>query len=441
MPRHVLHLQRDRLGTFYFRLTIQGQTLRRSLHTKDPAKATMLASRLNYEFAMARNPQEPTVSQIVEAFKKQGRKFDAEFPDGTKITGIHSDDDLRRAKELMLARIEAIGPIDPPFVPRRSQPKSPHSTKFTKATAAYLAEKALDNEEKTLHDKRATYKAFTDHMGDLALGLIDKPKAVAFKAHLTQGQAGAHRINKKIGHMADFFVWAMNHGQASENPFQGLRISRKSKLAEQVVSYEPFSTEELQKIFQPKTWSTYAKKPHFKLLPLLLLYTGARPNELAGIPLADIRQEQGIDYFSIRAAKNSNSQRKIPFHKAILASSFMDYLAQRRQDDPNGQLFPDLPPSKNGYAKNVSRRFNELHLPAIGLRDPTKRLYSFRKTFINRMSELNVNPAMLMAIVGHYEQTAVDLSSPHFKNYQGAKLLAALKDTIDLFDFSLPNAI
>jgi len=118
----------------------------------------------------------------------------------------------------------------------------------------------------------------------------------------------------------------------------------------------------------------------------------------------------------------------------------MAYLAQRRQDDPGGQLFPLLLPSKNGHAKNVSRRFNESYLPALRINDPRHRLYSFRATFITRMSELNVNPAMLMAIVGHYEQTAVDLSSPHFKNYQGAKRIAALRDTIDLFDLALPMA-
>ena len=30
--------------------------------------------------------------------------------------------------------------------------------------------------------------------------------------------------------------------------------------------------------------------------------------------------------------------------------------------------------------------------------------------------------------------------SPHFKNYQGAKLIAALRDTIDMLDFMLPVA-
>lgn len=56
------------------------------------------------------------------------------------------------------------------------------------------------------------------------------------------------------------------------------------------------------------------------------------------------------------------------------------------------------------------------------------------------MSESNVHPAMLMAIVGHFEQDAVDLNSPHFKNYQGTKKLVALRDTIDKFAVKLPTA-
>jgi integrase len=208
-----------------------------------------------------------------------------------------------------------------------------------------------------------------------------------------------------------------------------------------VESYEPFTADELASIFDPESWAGYVMKgrPHYHWMPFLLAYSGARPDELAGIRLANIRREQGIDYFALKKAKNSNSIRKVPFHSEVRQSGFMAYLAQRRKDDPDGQLFPMLKPSKNGYAKNVSRRFNESYLPSLRIDDPTHRLYSFRSNFITRLSELNVNPAMVMALVGHFEQTAVDLSSPHFKNYQGAKLLGALRDTIDLYDLTLPQ--
>lgn len=437
------HLQRDRLGTYYFRLTVAGRTLRRSLGTKDRALATMLASKLNWEWAMSSRRSEPSVASIIEAFNKDGRKFDAEFADGTKITGIESDDDLRRAKELMRARAETALAFEPPA--SRSQPQAParvrHKGKpFSQAHPPYLAEKQHDNDQKTREDKKATFTAFAAQFGDPRMGEIDKAMAVAFKQRLMNGPAGADRINKKIGHMGDFFAWAIDNGLAAANPFEGIRISRKSKLMEAVESYEPFSAEEISTIFNRSTWKAYAVpgKPHFHWLPFLLAYTGARPNELAGIALGDIRKEQGVDYFTVKAAKNSNSQRKIPFHRALLDSGFMAYLEQRRGDDPDGQLFPLLKPTKNGHAKNVSRRFNESYLPTLRINDPRRRLYSFRATFITRMSELNVNPAMLMALVGHYEQSAVDLSSPHFKNYQGAKRVAALRDTMDLFDMTLP---
>ena len=116
----------------------------------------------------------------------------------------------------------------------------------------------------------------------------------------------------------------------------------------------------------------------------------------------------------------------------------MDYFAKRRKDDPTGQLFPLLKPTKNGYAKNVTRRFNESYLVSVRIDNPTHRLYSFRSNFIMRMSELNVNTAMIMALVGRYEQAAVDLSSPHFKSYQkGTKLITALRDAMDTFDLQL----
>ena len=446
--RSVPHLHRNRCGVWCFRLTIDGRTIQRSLGTKDRALATMKASRLNWEWSMTKRANEPSIESLLRAAAEgTGRKFDAEFPDGTRITGINTDDDLRRAKDLIASRIESIGLIPPELRPLRpeyrqqSAPKRPPRP-FSKAIQPYLREKAkgAQNREKTLADKKATYALFAEQFSDPDMAAIDKPMAVAFKQNQLATAAGAGRVNTKIGHLADFFEWAIGNGEAEANPFDGVRISKKSKLMEAVESYEPFTAHEIESIFNPTTYADYAikSKPHFRWLPFLLLYTGARPNELAGLRLANIRQEQGIDYFALKAGKNSNSIRKVPWHRVIAESSFPAYVAERREAEPDGQLFPMLRPSKNGFAKNVARRFNESYLPALRIDDPTHRLYSFRASFITRMSELNVNTAMLMALVGHFEQEAVDLSSPHFKNYQGAKRIAALKDTIDLLDFALP---
>ncbi len=442
--QRIPHLHLNRLGIWCFRLTMDGQTRQKSLGTKDRALAIMLASKLNWELSMTKRSTEPTVTDIIKAFKKDGREFDAEFPDGTKLTGINTDDDLRRAKELMLSRIEAIGPIEPHYAPTREQTRPAPTFKgkrFLAATKPYMEEMATDdiNNLKTREDKEATYAAFAEQFGNPYMGSIDKNHAVEFKrAQLKLG--GALRVNKKIGHLSEFIRWAIGNGEAHENPFDGTRISKKSTLSKKVQSYQPFTQDDLDEIFNPANYVLYAteSRPHFKWLPFLLLYSGARPDEMAGVRLDQIRQEQGIDFIALKSGKNSNSIRKIPLHRVVRESGFMDYIEQRRREDPEGQLFPLLKPSKNGYAKNVARRFNEYYLAQLRIDDPTKRLYSFRSTFITRMTELNVNVAMVMALVGHFEQTAVDLSSPHFKNYQGAKLIGALRDTIDLLDIKLP---
>lgn len=451
-PR-IPHLHLNRCGVWCFRLTIDGKTRQKSLRTKDRALATMLASKLNWEWSMAQRQNEPSVADILKAFKKDGREFDAEFPDGTKLSGINTDDDLRRAKELMLARIEAIGPIEPELAPLRAQyrdqepppkakPFKGRGKRFLSSTALYLKEMAgaSVNNLKTREDKEATYAAFASQFSNPTMDEIDKPMAVEFKTAQLASGAGAGRVNTKIGHLSEFSKWAIGNGYADANHFDGTRVSKKSKLMQAVQSYEPFSEEDLARVFDPVAYAEYASKLHFKWLPFLLCYSGARPDELASLRLDQVRKEQGIDYFALKAAKNSNSIRKIPLHRVVRESGFMEYLDERRAADPDGQLFPLLSPGKNGYARNVSRRFNEDHLRAIRMDEPTKRLYSLRATFITRMTELNVNTAMLMALIGHFEQDALDLSSPHFKNYQGAKRITALQETIDKFDIVLPMA-
>jgi len=445
MRKNIPHLYRDQRGTFYFRATISGKTLKRSLHTKIQELATMRASSLNWHWSVMAQPKEPNIEEILKAAQEgRTKKFDVEFADGTKIKGINSDDDARRAGEIIKQRGQIVWESAPnPQNPSNSRANalSGHGRHFSKLIPAYILERSLDggNRDKTLEDKESTFRTFAEHFGDLPVGQIDKATAVAFKSLFVAKKLSAGRINTKISHMSEFFSYAIGHGEAQFNPFVGLRVPKNSQAVE---SFDPFTTDDLARIFNPETYPAYAlkNKPHFHWLPFLLLYTGARPEELASLKLDQIRREQGIDFFSLKGGKNTNSVRKIPFHKAVTSSGFMKYLNDRRAADPAGMLFPKLHASKNGYSKNVSRRFNETYLPTIDIRESTKRLYSFRATFITRMSELNVNTAMLMALVGHFEQDALDLSAPHFKNYQGAKKIAALKDIIDAFDVVLSMA-
>ncbi|OZB68971.1 site-specific integrase, partial [Thiomonas sp. 13-64-67] len=206
----------------------------------------------------------------------------------------------------------------------------------------------------------------------------------------------------------------------------------KAKLKEKVKSYKEFTDEELRQIFDKKSYQEFMNKSNYFWLPILALFTGARIEELASLKTTQIKIEDGIFYIELEKAKNFNSIRKIPIHKKLIELGFIKYFEKVRNGE---QLFPELKSGKNGFSKNCSRRFG-LYLDKILIRNEQKVFHSFRSTFINRMTLLNIHPSIIMAIVGHFEQSKLDFSSAHFKTYQQEKPIKILKENIDRLEFS-----
>ena len=456
------NLYRNRHGTYYLRITLAGREIKRSLRTKEPGRAKLAA----HAFALARlmDTKKPFPRGLPMGLDPEKlRELGVLLPSGARFTDINTPEDANLVI-LMLKALEA--GASPEEVVARSTPLPGISAEkrlaglmaeaaapaalgkskpFSVVVKSYLAEKALDNSQKTQEDKKSTYAAFEAMHGDQDFNAISAEQALGWKQRLIAEGLSANRINTKLSHLKDLFAWAQDNGlRHAGNPFQASRVSSKAKIKQQTESYAPFTQEELDKIFDPEGYPAFMAKPDYHWLPFLALHTGARIEELASLRATDIKSEGGMSFFSIARGKNSNSIRRVPFHKAVEASGFPTYaqaVLAVGKTSASGEvmLFPHLKPGKNGYSKNCSRRFSQW-LDKIGIVHRTKTFHSFRSTFINRMSERNTNPAMLMALVGHYEQAKVDLSSPHFKNYQGAKLVSALKETIDRFDIKVPMA-
>ena len=452
------NLYRNRHGTYYLRITLNKREIKRSLRTKEPGRAKLAA----HAFALARlmDMKKPFPYELPMGLDlAKLRELGVLLPSGAKITDIETEADARLVA-LMLKAIEAgASPEDvvassaslpgisaekrlaslmaaAPAAPGKSKP-------FSSVVKSYLTEKALDNSIKTQEDKKATYAAFQAMHGDQDFNAISADQALGWKQRLISEGLSANRINTKLSHLKDLFGWAQDNGlRHTGNPFQASRVSSKAKIKQRTESYEPFTQEELNRIFDPKGYPAFMAKPDYFWLPFLALHTGARIEELAGLRATDIKSQGGVSFFSIEKGKNANSIRKVPFHKTIEASGFPAYAhaalaAGKKNAAGEAMLFPHLTPGKNGYSKNCSRRFGQW-LDKIGIVHRTKAFHSFRSTFITGLSDIHAHPAMVMALVGHYEQSKVDLSAPHFQNYQGSKLIPALKETIDRFEIKLP---
>jgi len=160
-----------------------------------------------------------------------------------------------------------------------------------------------------------------------------------------------------------------------------------------------FKAPELVRLFESKEYAELAKAPdmaHRYWLPLLMLYSGARPRELCQInPQADygvlgdipfllISDKTPADEGVIKTVK-TGEERHIPIHPELVRLGFLAYVDKIKGQGAK-RLFPGFGMHKGDAAARAKSWFSD-YLEELGIRDETPKalisgLYAFRKTFI-----------------------------------------------------------
>lgn len=381
----------------------------------------------------------PKVTDFLTSLKDNNKKYEIR-PDGTVITNGTKEDHTMAMEAL--DRIHNLKQFQKSFEPVVSKLET-QSKLFSYVYKLYLKEKSITNKESTLYEKQKAYEAFDSLFTHPKIGNVDYESSSTYKNRLLGEGLSGNRINTKISYFTDLFEWAIkNKYYFQQNPFKDLRISNAKK---DVEHYEAFIDTELKIIFDTFKYIYMKKSPDYYFGPFISLFTGARLEEISSLSIENIKQEANIYYFDItkKVAKNSNSIRKVPIPQFVIDMGFLDYVEDVKKAGYK-QIFFYLTDGKNGYGKNLSRRFTQyLEIKQIALKTPLKVFHSFRGTFITYLTDMNVNPSLVMSIVGHIEQELinVNLNSDHFKTYQGEKSLKRLKEVIDTvkFDFIKPE--
>lgn len=235
-----------------------------------------------------------------------------------------------------------------------------------------------------------------------------------------EGGLSARTVLKAIGHLSDFFLYAVAQNWAITNPIdeaflkttEGLR--QDASTSKRNNSYELFTHAEVQKIFEPQKYLHELNAADDFWAPLIGLYTGARLGEIVQLETASIKfdQHHGVHLMEIRemangrrAAKNRNSVRKVPLADDLIALGFLDYHAHVR-DMGAALLFPHRvlnQTRKDDPSKHVSRSFGE-HLDEVGIKSLTKVFHSFRHTVVTRLHVSGVPLGDAELVVGHAAQ-------------------------------------
>jgi hypothetical protein len=213
----------------------------------------------------------------------------------------------------------------------------------------------------------------------------------------------------------------------SVNSAVGLRPIRRDTVAASD-KRKPFTLQQIADFFKSGFYPECAKhKPPFAhdetgwrfWLPVLALFTGARPNEMAQMLVADLKQtEEGIWYLDIEATtdededsngaaktlKTATSRRKIPLHPEVIKLGFVQFVEQRKKSGVGPRLFPDLKPDTYGnHATYALKRFREVYLPGAIKLLPRQSFYSFRHAWRDALRRIDA-PDSTLAAVGGWSQ-------------------------------------
>ena len=226
-------------------------------------------------------------------------------------------------------------------------------------------------------------------------------------------------IARNLSALSAFFLWCVRQGTIDANPCTNVRepVNDKERVR---TKQPPWLVEDLNWLFRSPGWMGYADKVNrhipgteldrdwFYWLPLIVLFTGSRPNEPAGLLLSDIREEHGVTYFDFneredRGLKTKAATRIVPVHPELVALGFLDYVAGLRKAKET-QLFPTLKPggSDKSWSWRPSREFGEYLAQFKKPRGPGSLGYrALRGTFRTALTEGEVHTEISRELIGH----------------------------------------
>ncbi|MGJ8628691.1 MAG: site-specific integrase [Sulfitobacter sp.] len=239
-------------------------------------------------------------------------------------------------------------------------------------------------------------------------------------ANETEGKPtiSAQTVNRHLSSLSAFCNWAEVSGYLDTNPVHGMQL-RKVQNARRAT----FTSDQLNTLFQSplytgcaasSPWRDMAKQgdvlicDHRYWVPLIMMYSGARPAEIGQLATSDIRQEHGTWIMHIttegegeKSTKTAGSMRVVPIHSQLIALGFLDY-HKVRIAAKDVRLFPDAKRNNLGQMlADFSREFSR-YLSRIGMdKDHGLSLYSFRHGAADALRRAGYLDDQFGYILGH----------------------------------------
>lgn len=326
-------------------------------------------------------------------------------------------------------------------------PKKGTGIRVHEAAAAFIEERARPKKggwtKQTCNQASATLRLFEEFTRNAPLQSITRADVASFLATLSRfdpsyGRRSGHgkltlaqlskryaadgpglsakTLNRHADILANLFSHATKIGTYNgDNPAKGHHRS-KARYDSAEGTRRPFTIDELTKLFAGPLFATLNGE---RICPTLhtpasalawlvpaALFSGARLDELCGLRVCDVAEEDGVRFFDIqshdrRRLKSPAARRRIPIHSELVRLGFLEYVESVRKQG-HDMLFPGLsaggPDSKRSWY--ISRKFLE-YRKSVGAGANGTVFHSLRKNAATALERARIPEGEAARVLGH----------------------------------------
>lgn len=248
----------------------------------------------------------------------------------------------------------------------------------------------------------------------------------AFAQDMRARDLAVDTINERLSKIKAIFKIAVGRHILTENPAQNTLGFKESSVQKRKKRRLPFDQDDLSTIFGSEVFTKHRRSGGQSgeasyWIPVLMFYTGARPEEVAGLAIQDIKQDpeygwyldlidrpsgEDLDLFGEvpsghrRTLKNGHSIRRVPVAQQLIDLGLLRYADWLRQQG-HTVFFPTLQKDWHGKLSGAFSKFFGRYLRALGINDERKVMYSFRHTLKDLLEQARVPTKYLQRVLGH----------------------------------------
>lgn len=235
-------------------------------------------------------------------------------------------------------------------------------------------------------------------------------------------------LNERLTKIRGIYKIAVGKHILRVNPAAGTLGVKQSSAKKRKKRRLPFDAVDLHTIFGSEVFTQHKRSRGQSgeasyWIPVLMYYTGARPEELAGLALSDLVNNPSLGWFlnivdrpcdddldlfddddvpesHRRTLKNAMSIRRVPVAQELIDLGLLLYVEWLRAHKAT-VFFPTLKKDFHGKLSGSFSKFFGRYKRALGITDKRKVLYSFRHCMKDMLEAAGVPSKYLQRLLGH----------------------------------------